>query len=95
VRDIVADPEYFDVSMDPNTVFSHPVKEGYTTFAYVIGGEGTFDQKEGYQMNKPGSGPVWQWVVGMGPIIRKRFSIPLPFPENRFMSRSRGGVPLS
>jgi redox-sensitive bicupin YhaK (pirin superfamily) len=51
VRDIVADPEYLDVSMDPNAVFSHPVKEGYTAFAYVIGGEGTFDLKEGYQMN--------------------------------------------
>ena len=51
VQDIVADPEYFDISMDPNTVFSHPVKEGYTAFAYVIGGEGTFDQKDGHPVN--------------------------------------------
>jgi redox-sensitive bicupin YhaK (pirin superfamily) len=51
VRDIVADPEYLDVSMDPNTVFSHTVKEGYTAFTYVIGGEGTFDPREGYPVN--------------------------------------------
>ena len=51
VRDIVADPEYFDVTMGPDAVFSHQVREGYTAFAYVISGEGTFDPKEGYQVN--------------------------------------------
>ena len=51
VKDIVADPEYLDVSLDPDAVFYHEVKEGYTAFAYVIGGEGTFDPNEGYQMN--------------------------------------------
>jgi len=51
VRDIVADPDYLDVSMDPDAVFSHPVKEGYTAFTYVIGGEGTFDPREGYPVN--------------------------------------------
>jgi redox-sensitive bicupin YhaK (pirin superfamily) len=51
VTDIVADPQYFDVTMGPDTVFSHEVREGYTTLAYVISGEGTFDNKEGYQVN--------------------------------------------
>jgi hypothetical protein len=37
--------------MDPDVVFSHTVKEGYTAFAYVIGGEGTFDPREGYPVN--------------------------------------------
>ena len=50
VRDIVADPEYLDVTMDRNASFSQPVKEGYTAFAYVIGGEGTFDSHEGHQV---------------------------------------------
>lgn len=50
VRDIVADPEYLDVTMDRNAAFSQPVKEGYTAFAYVIGGEGTFDTGEGHQV---------------------------------------------
>ncbi len=51
VRDIIADPEYLDVSLAPDAIFSHRVKEGYSAFAYVIGGEGTFDPDEGYQMN--------------------------------------------
>jgi quercetin 2,3-dioxygenase len=50
VRDIVADPEYLDVTMDRSAAFSQPVKEGYTAFAYVIGGEGTFDAGEGHQV---------------------------------------------
>ena len=50
VRDIVADPEFLDISLGPDTFFVHPVKPGYTAFAYVIGGEGTFDEKEGHPM---------------------------------------------
>jgi redox-sensitive bicupin YhaK (pirin superfamily) len=62
VRDIVADPEYLDVSMGPDAFFSHPVKEGYTALAYVIGGDGTFDPQEGHPvMNRDmvlfGDGP--------------------------------------
>jgi hypothetical protein len=48
VRDIVADPEYLDVTMGPDASFSQPVKKGYTVLAYVIGGEGTFDPQEGH-----------------------------------------------
>jgi quercetin 2,3-dioxygenase len=51
VTDIVADPEYLDVTLDPGAVFTHEVKEGYTAFAYITGGEGTFDSDEGHQMN--------------------------------------------
>jgi quercetin 2,3-dioxygenase len=51
VKDIVADPQYFDVTLGPDTVFSHPVKEGYTALAYVISGEGTFDAEEGYRIS--------------------------------------------
>lgn len=47
VRDIVADPEYLDVSLGPEVLFFHPVKEGYTVFAYIIGGEGRFGAGEG------------------------------------------------
>ena len=51
VRDIVADPEFLDISLGPDTFFTHPVKPGYTAFAYVIGGEGTFDEKEGHHIS--------------------------------------------
>ena len=50
VRDIAADPEFLDISLGPDTVFTHPVQPGYTALAYVIGGEGTFDEKERYRM---------------------------------------------
>jgi len=49
VRDLVADPEFLDISLGPDTFFTHPVKPGYTALAYVIGGEGTFDEKEGHR----------------------------------------------
>jgi redox-sensitive bicupin YhaK (pirin superfamily) len=50
VKDIVADPQYLDVTLGPDTLFIHPVKEGYAAFAYVIGGRGTFDAEDGYQV---------------------------------------------
>jgi len=50
VTNIVADPQFLDVTLDPEAEFTHPVKEGYTALAYVIGGEGTFDADEGYRI---------------------------------------------
>jgi redox-sensitive bicupin YhaK (pirin superfamily) len=44
VQDIVTDPEYLDVTVPPGTTFSHLVDRGKTVFAYVIDGEGYFDQ---------------------------------------------------
>ena len=43
VLEIVTDPEYLDVSLPAGKSFTHPVKPGYTTFAYVVEGEGYFD----------------------------------------------------
>ena len=45
VQDIVTDPEYLDISMRPNSNFTHILKKGYNAFAYVIEGEGFFDDK--------------------------------------------------
>ncbi|MHA1908065.1 MAG: pirin family protein [Candidatus Thorarchaeota archaeon] len=42
VQDIVTDPEYFDVTLADNENFSHQVKQGYTAFAYVFEGAGSF-----------------------------------------------------
>jgi len=44
VRDIVADPEYLDVSLQPDAQFSHPIKSGYMAAVYLIGGNGRFDE---------------------------------------------------
>lgn len=46
VQEIVVDPVYLDVTVGPGAMFVHPVKEGYTVFAYVIDGEGSFDDGE-------------------------------------------------
>ncbi|MFW9827627.1 MAG: pirin family protein [Candidatus Thorarchaeota archaeon] len=43
VQDIITDPEYLDIKIEPNTVFIHPITEGYNVFAYIIDGEGYFD----------------------------------------------------
>jgi len=44
VRDILAEPEYLDVTLEPDARFSHPVKPDYMAAVYVIGGTGRFDQ---------------------------------------------------
>lgn len=44
VRDIMVEPEYLDVTLEPDAQFSHPVKSGYMAAVYVIGGGGRFDQ---------------------------------------------------
>jgi len=46
VQDIVTDPEYLDVTIPANTVFTHSTKTGYTVFAYVMKGNGSFDENE-------------------------------------------------
>ncbi|MHC1743994.1 MAG: pirin family protein [Syntrophobacteraceae bacterium] len=43
VHDIVIEPEYLDVSVLPHTSFTHAIRRGHTAFAYVIAGEGYFD----------------------------------------------------
>lgn len=44
VKDIVIDPEMLDISVPAQTVFRHPIPEGYTAFAYIMAGEGYFDE---------------------------------------------------
>jgi redox-sensitive bicupin YhaK (pirin superfamily) len=46
VRDIMAEPEYLDVSLEPDARFTHPVKPGCMAEVYVIGGSGRFDQRQ-------------------------------------------------
>jgi redox-sensitive bicupin YhaK (pirin superfamily) len=43
VRGIRIDPEYLDVDIPAGAAFSHPLPSGYTVFAYVFAGQGTFD----------------------------------------------------
>jgi quercetin 2,3-dioxygenase len=44
VKDIVVDPEYLDVAIPAGSDFRHSTKNGHTVFAYVIEGQGYFDE---------------------------------------------------
>jgi len=44
IQEIVTDPQYLDISVEADSNFEHKVNEGYTAFAYVIEGEGFFDE---------------------------------------------------
>jgi redox-sensitive bicupin YhaK (pirin superfamily) len=44
VQDIITEPEYLDVSIEPNSEFRHLVKEGNNIIAYIIEGEAYFDE---------------------------------------------------
>ena len=85
VRDIVADPEFLDISLGPDTFFTHPVQPGSTAFAYVIGGEGTFDAEEGHHMGNQdlilfGAGSSF-WVRSFGSGMRFLFLSAKPIGE--------------
>jgi len=47
VQDIVTEPEYLDVIIQPHSEFKHSIKKGHNVFTYIIKGKGYFDdQKE-------------------------------------------------
>jgi quercetin 2,3-dioxygenase len=85
VKDIAADPEFLDISLGPDTFFTHPVQPGYTALAYVIGGEGTFDTEEGHRMGNQdvilfGNGSS-VWVRSFGSGMRFLFLAGKPLGE--------------
>ena len=43
VKDIVVEPEYLDVRLEPGVTFEHPVAKGHRAFSYVLAGRGRFD----------------------------------------------------
>jgi redox-sensitive bicupin YhaK (pirin superfamily) len=49
VSDIMADPEYLDISISSGSKFSHEVRAGYLAVVYVIAGEGIFDPRQNRQ----------------------------------------------
>ena len=45
VKNIIADAEYLDLFIPSNREYKHPVKRGYTTFAFIYDGEAKFDKR--------------------------------------------------
>ncbi len=57
VRDIVIDPELLDVSVPTGAVFTHTVKAGHTAVAYILDGQGYFDdRRDAFAVEMAGSG---------------------------------------
>ncbi|MHB8120814.1 MAG: pirin family protein [Desulfuromonadaceae bacterium] len=57
VGDIVIEPEMLDISVPAGTVFIHPLPLGHTAFAYILAGEGYFDdQRDAYAYEMVGHG---------------------------------------
>ncbi|HDZ16927.1 hypothetical protein LCGC14_1725210 [marine sediment metagenome] len=46
VQDIVTDPEYLDITLNPDSQYIHSVKKGHNVFTYIIEGEGFFDDNK-------------------------------------------------
>ncbi|MGZ8874286.1 MAG: pirin family protein [Halobacteriota archaeon] len=44
VRDIIAEPEYLDITVPPHSRFQHRVTDGYTALAYVLEGAARFGE---------------------------------------------------
>ncbi len=45
VRDLAVDAHYLDIAMQDHSELNYDVRDGYTTFAYVVEGEGVFDSR--------------------------------------------------
>jgi redox-sensitive bicupin YhaK (pirin superfamily) len=57
VGDIVIEPEMLDISVPVGTVFYHPLPAGHNAFAYILSGEGYFDdQRDAYAYEMVGHG---------------------------------------
>jgi len=61
--------QFLEVTLGPDTVFTQLLKENCTAVAYVISGDGTFDQKEGHPVQ--GQDTV---LLGDGSSIHARWS---------------------
>jgi len=50
VADIVIEPEMFDITIPVGTAFSHWLQTGHTALAYILAGEGCFDDSRDVHM---------------------------------------------
>lgn len=46
VNDITIDPQYLDITVPQGISYNHQILSGYTAFAYIIGGQGAFGNKD-------------------------------------------------
>jgi redox-sensitive bicupin YhaK (pirin superfamily) len=46
VQDIITEPQYYDITLSPNSEFTHHFPKGHTVFAYIFEGKGYFDKNK-------------------------------------------------
>jgi len=46
LKDLIRNPEYLDVKVPPDNVFTHSITSGHTVFAYVLEGTGLFNPED-------------------------------------------------
>jgi redox-sensitive bicupin YhaK (pirin superfamily) len=61
VTGIIIEPEYLDVTVPAKAEFKHQTKQGHTVFAYVIEGQGYFDETKKHPI---GNGTVCLYTDG-------------------------------
>jgi len=47
VREIIIEPDYLDIALEPDRRYDHPVKAGHRVFAYLLEGEARFGGPDG------------------------------------------------
>ena len=52
VNDIAIDPQYLDITVPQGISYNHQILSGYTAFAYIIGGQGAFGNKDESYINE-------------------------------------------
>jgi redox-sensitive bicupin YhaK (pirin superfamily) len=52
VKGVITDPVYLDVSISPESEFKHSIPNGHNVFAYILEGEGYFDETKTQLINK-------------------------------------------
>ena len=48
VTEIYAEPNYLDVTLEPNAEFEHQITHGHNAFAYIFKGSADFDSSENF-----------------------------------------------
>ena len=52
VRDVVVEPEYLDITLEPGADLEHPTQPDHTVFAYAINGRGKVGRNGSHELNR-------------------------------------------
>jgi len=52
VSDVVVDPQFLDVTLEPGADLEHPTSHDHTVFIYTVGGRGTVGPNDSYELER-------------------------------------------